>query len=268
LFPTEAGGKPEQLTSEKTPSGILGWSADGASLFIWRESESGTPPEPAFYVLDLKTRQASRLPDSEGLHDGLVSPNGKYVAALNEDDKSVVLYDLHTHQPSELARGVGLFYVWWAHDGKAVFFQDILEGSDTPIYRVEIDNHRMERVTNFAQPFADARNRLPAYRRYSRQSGTGDADPQQLGSLCAGRRVSVSLGAVARGRHIPLQRICHAPHENRSTQNPSSIHTLLSHVVAWKARYLCLLCPGPYRVSRKRNHPFFVLAEYALRAVL
>jgi len=155
LFPTEAGGKPEQLTSEKAPSGILGWSADGASLFIWRESESGTPPEPAFYVLDLKTRQASRLPDSEGLHDGLVSPNGKYVAALNEDDKSVVLYDLHTHQQSELARGVGLFYVWWAHDGKAVFFQDIFEGSDTPIYRMEINNHRVERVTNFAQPFAD-----------------------------------------------------------------------------------------------------------------
>jgi len=44
--------------------------------------------------------------------------------------------------------------VWWAHDGKAVFFQDILEGSDTPIYRVQIDNHRVERVTNFAQPFA------------------------------------------------------------------------------------------------------------------
>jgi Tol biopolymer transport system component len=154
LFPTEAGGKPEQLTSEKTPSGILGWSADGASLFVWRESESGTPPELAFYVLDLKTRQASRLPGSEGLHDGLVSPNGKYVAALNEDDTSVVLYDLHAHQQSELARGVALYYVCWAHDGRAVFFQDILEGSDTPIYRVQIDNHRVEHVTNFAQPFA------------------------------------------------------------------------------------------------------------------
>ena len=83
-----------------------------------------------------------------------MSPNGKYVAALNEDDTSVVLYDLHAHQQSELARGVALYYVCWAHDGRAVFFQDILEGSDTPIYRVQIDNHRVEHVTNVAQAFA------------------------------------------------------------------------------------------------------------------
>src|SRR5262249_36514912 len=69
-----------------------------------------------------------------------------------EGNKSVVLYDLQTHRQTVLARGVALYYPCWANDGKTVFFQDILEGSDAPIYRVRIDDQRVEQVTQLAQP--------------------------------------------------------------------------------------------------------------------
>ena len=42
-----------------------------------------------------------------------------------------------------------------SHDGKSVYFQDIFQAPDQPIYRVSIDDDRMERVTNFAQPFGE-----------------------------------------------------------------------------------------------------------------
>jgi Tol biopolymer transport system component len=155
LFPTEAGGKPEQLTFDRADSGVVGWCANGAaSLCIWRASGPATSPQCALYALGPKTRQTSRLPGSEGLHEGSMSPDGLRVAALTETDKALVLYDLQSHRQTELARGAALYYPRWAHDGKAVFFQDIFEGSDTQIYRVPIDNHRVGRVTNFAQPFA------------------------------------------------------------------------------------------------------------------
>lgn len=35
-----------------------------------------------------------------------------------------------------------------------MFFQDIFGGADQPAYRVRIADRKVERVTNFAQPFA------------------------------------------------------------------------------------------------------------------
>ncbi|MGO9271406.1 MAG: winged helix-turn-helix domain-containing protein [Terriglobia bacterium] len=152
LLPTEAGGKPEQVVTMKG-GGVVGWQPDGQSLVFWEKSETGPGSKLGLYVLDLKTRQVSLLPGSEGLHHGAVSPDGLRVAALTDANKSVVLFDLRTHRQIELAKGAALFYPCWSHDGREVFFQDILESSDQPIYRVRIADRRVLRVTNFAQPF-------------------------------------------------------------------------------------------------------------------
>jgi DNA-binding winged helix-turn-helix (wHTH) protein/Tol biopolymer transport system component len=152
LLPVEADGKPEQLLTVKD-GGLVGWSADGASLFFWRISDSGAP-ELGLYVLDLKTRHASLLPGSLGLHHGSVSPDGRYVAALRPDGKTLVLFDLRTDQQTVLAHGAAIAQPYWSRDGRTVIFQDIFQGTDQPIYRVRIDDRKVERVTNFAQPFA------------------------------------------------------------------------------------------------------------------
>ena len=150
LLPTEEGGKPELVLRN---ADIVGWQPDGESLIVWRQSETGTDPKLALYLLDLKTHQASLLPGSEGLHHGALSPDGLQVAALTEGNKSVALFDLQTHRRTELAKGAALYYPCWSHDGREVFFQDIFEGLDQPIYKVRIADRKVVRVTNFAQPF-------------------------------------------------------------------------------------------------------------------
>ena len=150
VMPTEAGGKPEQVVATKN-GGVVGWLPEGKSLVIWQASAAD--PKLALYLLDLKTRKVSLLPGSASLHHGAVSPDGRRVAALTAADKSVALFDLQTHRQTELAQGAALYYPCWSHDGREVFFQDIFEGSDQPIYRVRIADRKVERVTNFAQPF-------------------------------------------------------------------------------------------------------------------
>jgi Tol biopolymer transport system component/DNA-binding winged helix-turn-helix (wHTH) protein len=153
LLPTEAGGKPEQVVAMKG-GGLVGWHPNGRSLVFWEGSETGPGPKLALYLVDTKTRQVSLLPGSEGLHHGALSPDGLRVAALTDSNHSVVIFDLQTSRQIELAKGAVLSYPYWAHDGKAVFFQDVFQGSEQPIYRVRTDDRRVERVTNFAQPFA------------------------------------------------------------------------------------------------------------------
>ncbi len=154
LFPMEGVAKPEKLLPVNTAANVIGWFPDGQSLLFWRAAESAADPKLALYVFDLKTREVSLLPGSEGLHHGALSPDGLRVAALSESNKSLVLLDLQTHRQIELAKGAALYNPCWSHDGSAAFFQDIFAGSDQPIYRVRITDREVERVTNFAQPFA------------------------------------------------------------------------------------------------------------------
>ncbi len=150
LLPAEGGGQPEQVLSG--PLGVMGWSHDGQTLLFWKREESNG--RLALYAVSLKSRQVSLLPGSEGLHHGALSPDGLRVAALSEDNRWMVLYDLQTHQRTDLAKGAALGPPCWGHNGKVVFFQDIFQGVDQPIYRVRVDDRRTERITSFAQPFA------------------------------------------------------------------------------------------------------------------
>jgi DNA-binding winged helix-turn-helix (wHTH) protein/Tol biopolymer transport system component len=153
LFSTEEGGKPERLGSLNSVGGVLGWSPDGASFVFWRRADSGPSSKLGLYLFDLKTREASLLPGSEDLHHGALSPDGLHAVALGDSNKSVVLYDLHTHRQSVLARGAVLYYPCWSHDGREVFYQDIFEGPNQPIYRLRLADRKVEQVTNFTQAF-------------------------------------------------------------------------------------------------------------------
>ncbi len=48
--------------------------------------------------------------------------------------------DLQTRRQTELAKGAAVVDPYWSHDSREVFFQDVREGSNEPIYRVRIDN--------------------------------------------------------------------------------------------------------------------------------
>ena len=140
------GGIPKELTTGERAEHFPNWTRDGNSLFYgnWRDALPGTP-QPAIYQLNLKTNQHTKLTGSEGMWFPRLSPDENYVAALSSTDH-LMLFDMKTQKWTELTKSAAHFPAW-SHDGKSVYFSSEAEG-DTAIYRVQVKDHRLERVTS------------------------------------------------------------------------------------------------------------------------
>jgi Tol biopolymer transport system component len=100
------------------------WSPDGRKLvfsgphhFQPETSEGPTPIQ----VLDLKTKELSVLPESDGLFSPRWSPNGRYLVAMRFALDGLMLFDFSTRRWEELAKGDCRF-VNWSRDGKYIYF--------------------------------------------------------------------------------------------------------------------------------------------------
>lgn len=137
------GGHPEQVAPGL---GDIGWSPDGQSL-VFGDSPLFIEPRPtqklAIHVMDLKTRQASTLPGSEGLYGPRWSPDGHMIAALRAGPETLLVFDLVTRKWTELGR-ISVGFPSWSRDSKYVYF-DSPEG-EPGFYRVRITNHKLERL--------------------------------------------------------------------------------------------------------------------------
>jgi len=138
------GGVPQQLMPEDKPdvAGAATWSPDGNSIVFgrWAGTEKGV------YRLDLKTRQFSKLPGSDGLYSARLSPDGHYVAALS-DKRHLKLYDFNTETWSELAQG-NFFNNNWSHDSKYVYMEQVRQGEPMELVRVSTADRKLEHVIN------------------------------------------------------------------------------------------------------------------------
>jgi len=142
------GGSPEQLVPGDLNEGNPTWSSDGNSLAF-----AGVPWVSGFlsattsiHVLDLRSRQISALPASEGLWSPRWSPNGLYLAAITTDSQKLLLYDFETRQWSELAR-LNIAYTAWSRDSKYVYVGSF--SADEPaVYRVRVADRNVERVVS------------------------------------------------------------------------------------------------------------------------
>ncbi len=144
VLPSE-GGSPEQVTNgEGSKVGDLRpqWSRDGSSLIYGGEpSGKEDPGKLAIHTLDLKSRRSSVLPGSGGLWLPSLSPDGSYIAAYGKDAYTLMLYDMRTHQQSELARGTLGFWTW-SRDSQYIYFDT--GGDDAAFRRVRIRDRKME----------------------------------------------------------------------------------------------------------------------------
>lgn len=148
---SSSGGEPEHIVppnmSQVSRDGVEhdnspSWSPQGDELLFYRMSSNPR----ALYMLNLKTRLCSLIPNSESLGDDYaLSPDGRYVAA-DADGSTLLLLDLKTHRRSVLMEGRGLSFPYWSPEGRYVYIQEMLGNSQQPIRRVRVSDGRVETV--------------------------------------------------------------------------------------------------------------------------
>jgi eukaryotic-like serine/threonine-protein kinase len=123
------------------------WLKAGEAILFATLDESGETS--MLHQFELKAGQDTVLPDSVGLVDGLVSPDGRTIAAVTFPAQNLVLYDLASHSKRLVAQ-LGVFPNWSA-DGQYVYYSTLMKGAsvgpgETTVYRVRVSDGKIERL--------------------------------------------------------------------------------------------------------------------------
>ena len=141
---SSSGGSPELLRQASTDEGEVDptWTPDGQSIVFAKFDAKGNQ---AIYRMDLKTRNVSSIPDSDGIFSPRVSPDGRYISAFTIRHQKLMLFDTSTNHWSSLTEENQLGYNEWSHDGKYVYMRATLGGAGE-LVRVRIKDRVLERV--------------------------------------------------------------------------------------------------------------------------
>jgi len=141
-FVPAEGGAPELIYRTGTNLADPTWSPDGKSLAFGENSLNNQGS--AVYLLDLKTRNASKLPGSDGLYSPRWSPDGRFIAAITLDSLKLMLFDLTSQKWTELAK-IFVAYPVWSKDARYLYFDGILDNQEG-YFRVRITDGKLERI--------------------------------------------------------------------------------------------------------------------------
>jgi Tol biopolymer transport system component/predicted Ser/Thr protein kinase len=138
------GGTPEQLVSGNSVQGNPTWSPDGTQLaFGTGISGASSPQGSEIEVLNMRTRQVSTIPGSNGLFSPRWSPDGRYLLALdfNIGTTKLLLFDFHTQKWSDWVTDPdGVAYPAWTSDSGYV------EYYNSSAWRVKLGDTHPEAV--------------------------------------------------------------------------------------------------------------------------
>ena len=137
------GGTAEELVPGDTTEGDPTWSADGTRIAYSHGLPAGQK-QSDLRVMDLKTRQVTTIPGSEGKFSPRWSPDGRYLAALDLENLStkLFLYDFQTGRWSDWVTDPGsVQYPAWTSDSRAVVYR-----SASIIKRVKIGESKIEEL--------------------------------------------------------------------------------------------------------------------------
>jgi serine/threonine protein kinase len=144
-------GAPEKLTSEGFAEILPSWSPDGKSLYF---NDYPSPGHQRIRILDLETRKVSAMPGSDGYYAPLWSPDGQYLAGVQNPPRSMAIYSVKTKQWKQLKvfeRDWGFFV--WAPDSKSLYLMrgpgDVGTGEQAGIYRLTVPDGKWELFTKF-----------------------------------------------------------------------------------------------------------------------
>jgi hypothetical protein len=105
---------------------------------------------PVLFTLNLKTNQIARLPGSEGLYWGQISPDGLHVVALEDTSQRLMLYDVASHSARSLNELAD--YPRWSSDGQYVYFSTLYfnsPGKNGGLFRWKLSTNTIENVMKY-----------------------------------------------------------------------------------------------------------------------
>jgi eukaryotic-like serine/threonine-protein kinase len=144
-------GAPEKLTSEGFTEVLPSWSPDGKSIYF---NDYPIQGHLRIRVLDLETKKVSTMPGSDGYYAPLWSPDGQYLAGIQNPPKSLAIYSVKTKQWKQLKvfeHEWGFFV--WAPDAKSLYFMrgpwEAAVGEQTGIYRLTVPEGKWELFKKF-----------------------------------------------------------------------------------------------------------------------
>ena len=139
------GGTPKQLLPEIRNEVDVDWSADGRQLVFGRLSQQASTEAINIQLYDVATGQLSALPGSENLFSPRWSPDGRYIAALTADYKTMLLFDVAAQKWSKWLEEPTIMIAFpaWSSDSKYVYYSNLSE-----YLRVAVGESRSELITS------------------------------------------------------------------------------------------------------------------------
>jgi serine/threonine protein kinase/Tol biopolymer transport system component len=133
------------------------WRKDGAIVFgqVPTIAEEGD-----IKILDLQTGQITPLKNSKGVFLPTLSADGRYLASNTVDGKELKIYDFVQNNWQEFEPASGVALTEWSGDGHYVYFDSGL-GVDPAVYRISINDHKIEQVTSLKNFRRVVSGRLP-----------------------------------------------------------------------------------------------------------
>jgi len=148
------GGVPQAISSSEESQTDPSWSKDGRTIAFLDNSEIAFSnpflegDKSYIGMFDVKAREITRLAGSEGTLAPRWSPDGRYIAALAEDNRVLTLYDIESRKwKTLLRRQVPFGFITWSHDATAIYFDTVLRDQPT-IYRLRVRDAKLDPIVN------------------------------------------------------------------------------------------------------------------------
>lgn len=125
------------------------WSPDGYRIVVSMRNQKAQSTY-ALYTLEPTTGTLKDLPNSKGLREPRWSPDGRYIAAIDDAKRSLLLYDVQKAEWTSLASGGLLGSLHWARDSSMIYFQDQLDVQES-VFRGSVASRKVDRIFGFGE---------------------------------------------------------------------------------------------------------------------